>query len=361
VGAPPPPPAQASDPIRKIPVVLRPGARGAVITFAPTRSRIIRAQVRGKLSGPHSIKSYGPLVLNLHLGEPVSSTDSVEVAVEYEGEPLVGPSAESYSTAQVAVDADSQMPVLAVQRYSSEYSQRSALATTPYRRYFFEIDRKSNALLLPFAPDVTDAERTVMRSAFDSLLRNTLIPRLQARFDGTPSALNGTASELQEVAKIFLGAAAILMDDPGEIAAAHRAFAAGALRGVIPTPDGTGSVPVFEPDSASLYLFAEVALASIDMGVEALYWEALLPALVEKQEIYLLRFKWMTRGPWCLSHYGVPPPPPVPGDPLEPLFTTELAAIRTRYALLDTRAKLEDQMYVNLISAGSCFGTSIAT
>ncbi len=158
-----------------------------------------------------------------------------------------------------------------------------SVATEPYARerdFFAELDRQTNAdqpVLLPAAR--ADEIRLLL-----STLQNRLVDRLLA---ASPRACRSVTavSDLSRIqralfAKHFPAAAGVAGIELPALQRALLLFVNASLRDATRSEHG-------QPNGAGVFFFAEFGFLAIENGIDVALWTALLPTLVQMQEIYL--------------------------------------------------------------------------
>jgi len=237
------------------------------------------------------------------------------------------------------------------------YAQRAALsARCAERAYFFEVDRRTNSLILPQCPDLSPGIQAHCHGICQRVLCGAMRPALKARFEGGIPRVEVSLPDLVHLASVFRAAATFLSHDSAAIVHAYRRFASGFLREEFDFASlGGGRQIGWEPDSAAIFMLFELALMSIDQGVTVRSWRTLLPVFVEIQEIYLMRFPLSERTDWALTHYGTPAAPPAPGSAARGEYELALASIERRYEGCSDRRELESRAAANLRRAARIF------
>jgi len=202
------------------------------------------------------------------------------------------------------------------------YAERTLLAETPGpQRFFFHLDRETDpptldvrVALKEMTQDKAD-ERTKLVLEVGQLLYARVQRRWAVATAGGDLKLPSGTKEKELIRKcsteIFREAAAGISITPNEwagVGTACLAFADGSLRRMVPVDDDLQQPPwpVTEPNSASILMFAELALVAASLGIDDDMWEPLLPDLVKMQGYYWGRWKIAKKRRY--TAYGVPDP-----------------------------------------------------
>lgn len=313
--------------------------RTLILTFPPTRTFIQRISVPAAERSGLAVAVAGPI-----------SAAEWPLVISYVGERLQDP---------VAIEAPSTDRFVLLIPHCDDlrkawYAGRSFLAaTSAVQRFFFELDREFNAEVLYIRELMGEHVDPVGRNAMVQDLSLHLADRLRGRRNGGkgPGGLPGPAAATQSAIRECSGIFRRLADDLGRavvvpgvsptevLARAFEMFAAGDTEAGVVVGDDPRTAArwlVSTPDSANILMFAEFALAAIDLQVDQDMWCAVLPSLVRMQWYFWAR---VTMFPRPLDGYG---------PPERPLAVADRLAIARDLPLSLQRDELEDRIYDKL-------------
>jgi len=266
------------------------------LAFAPTRTRVLSHAVSPKFPGAED--ALVDMVFLLKLKAAMPKDVKVQVDIEYQGDPLQLVGVDWLDLADfIPSDPDQFREILA---------GRAILAGGDVRqRFFYDLDRLTHLSFMPYCPELKDPSALNQRIELVNRLGIQLRCRLLNRIRPM-SVAPIKSSDLEEVTRIFYDAARPLASSapPVALSDAFLQFAAGELAWPIPFSANrkTYYSKVSEPDSAAIFLFAELGLEG--RAVAPLFWS--LPrilAMVQMQRYFLGRFS----GKYLLSAYHQPP------------------------------------------------------
>jgi hypothetical protein len=200
---------------------------------------------------------------------------------------------------------------------------------TRYRRYFAELNRQTQPLLVDALNLGLSAAQTTGRKLNVDRAKSLLTSRVQERAKSlavtTPPANSLIVPVIQDLSTLqlqiiddhFLRGGILHLDEFND---AFEMFANGELRLQLPTWNWTT-----QPSSGYYFFFAEFALLAIDMTIDAVRWAQLAPPLVRTQHIFARVYKPADPNPG-LASYG-----PCDYDPLRIYSTTEKASLVTTH------------------------------
>lgn len=268
---------------------------GVRIVFAPTRSNLSQLHV----TPPSEDPQIDTLVIHLKWPEPLEAGTEIHLEYEATGEPLRLISA--HETRLRGEHSWSDEP-----RFQHEYDQIAAArhrlaAADPRQAFFFELDRRTNPVLTGFSGEFPTRPALVAHGALRADVSSILEKRLKQRWEkkavepiSDPRLLEGLiffSSLVRTCAAPLLSAAST-----AGFCRAIEAFAAGELRRKIQIQTGANNeeiehFTVSEPDSAFVFLFAEMGIACTELRIDTDLWFPSLTALVKTQLYYLGRFE----------------------------------------------------------------------
>ncbi|MBK8271193.1 MAG: hypothetical protein IPK83_23915 [Planctomycetes bacterium] len=269
------------------------GSNSMLLAFAPTRSSILHAKVTSPsdfLPGEDLEREFDNLAARLLVPQRfVDIQVEVIVEVEFVGEPIILLSTTVFTDAKTKDETNSLLGrrvqfILNQRRMLAEFEQ----ATGDSRHlFFYQLDRETNKEYLPHIGLPRD-EWIARRDKLDQVAL-ALWKRLTI---GEDSPLPDD-TDIAFISGIFRRAAVPLVNggDFKPVGEAMLDFGAGWLRRVInPEPGGKGCPLILsEPDSASVFLFAELALAAIARGIDVDFWESIVVDLVRMQCYFVTR------------------------------------------------------------------------
>jgi hypothetical protein len=295
--------------------VLPKGYNSVLFLFAPTRSDVTRA----KIIIPASWEGHGGADTRFRgiakLVERPSGENDHETPVKIEtysdGEPLslLGalPFEKKHNTEfyQKQIDKwygqiDFKRRVLAEIEQAFDDSRHM---------FLYELDRNTNLHFLQFVIDPATPQYQE-RIALVARLGNQLWNRLLGRIGIVCKSCEPDINDLIAVSEIFKNAAikSGLGFTVPSLSGVFLDFAAGWMGKVLSVSANQVLCPYMlnEPDSCSVFLFAEFAIAGEKHGIEKNVWnDRLIPALVHMQRYYLERVL-RTHPQLCLDKYESP-------------------------------------------------------
>jgi len=325
------------------------------LIFAPTRTTILD----GRLVEPPGLVAMGRVVAGATVQiTPVAPAlipaGVIDVELQFLREAPVEPIIAIRRRGETPWQ-EQELEALTEESVCSEYSERQKLALSDAeQRCLFELDRQTNEALLACNPDVTPGERNNRRTMIRDVTKR-LQYRLTDRWnEATIGSVDALTTQITELSQIFRDAMLALGvgADWAKVGTTLENFAAGELRETVTVMISGGfSEPrvVSEPDSYFVFLFAEFALAALDVGVDTGMWQDLLPSLVRMQRCYVLRF---TPKEPCVTCYTEKATTKLDGAKraaIDATFTTKWSTSTK------DRAALEVMILENLKEAGSAF------
>ncbi len=242
---------------------------------------------------------------------------------------------------------------LGIEEYLEQLEAEFAMApaepvATPYREYFFELDKNTNPTLLTqlaaFMPPVIPPDAATQRKNAIAALVPQLADRVQTRYNNavagadppTFSALGYyVAANVALMSKVQFDLIVTAFKDPGgglfdltRFEEAYEMFANGELRTQIPSFYWTT-----HPSSSYFVYFAEFAFMALEHSSlssdERNLWEAVLPVLIRTQEIFFRVYAPPEGGPRDWNAYRA-----CNYSPLDAYACSEKSALRQVYAAL---------------------------
>lgn len=276
-------------------------ATGVEIYFAPTRSRLLRVQVRGE--PPTDVRPGTGLRVERIWGP--NAARPVEIELWYQGE---RPQALQHVW-QTPLGWDSP---LNDEPYAELSRRRKVEAdANPFHAFFFELDRNTLAEYLEHNLDVAEAVKQSRTKALECI-HPMLAERLNFRRVNAgmiPPAIGVSDPVIADLSNIFWKATDALF--PGQanipendrfatVGEALERFAAGRLRKLLTFEEHNQDFPekpwksvlISEPDSFFVFFFAEFATVAIQVGdPRAAWWSAILPSAVRMQRFFVERYR----------------------------------------------------------------------
>lgn len=266
------------------------------LAFAPTRTRVVGHAVFPKF--PDVEASLADFVFLLKLNESAPKDVKVQVDIEYQGELLQ----------IVGVDWLTLLDFIPTdpEQFREIHTGRGIVAGGDVRqRFFYDLDRLTHPKFMSFCPELKVPAALDHRIKLVNRLGDQLRCRMLHRIRPMPVAPI-KLSDLEEVTRIFCDAGRPLAssEPPIVLSDALLQFAAGDLACPIPFSANrtTYYCKVSEPDSAAIFLFAELGLAGRAVAPE--FWSLpMILAMVQMQRYFLDRFS----GKHLLTAYHQPP------------------------------------------------------
>lgn len=285
-----------------------------LFVFAPTRSVIDHAEfVDDEAAGVSGVQDVIDHEFETGLGVSAIVPSKFDprahdlvVRTRSVGEPLRLAGVIPYDTV-----ADKAQTEREVGSFNEQVYRRREIMAEAERRHgdpkqflFFYLDGQSDVRMMRFA-GLSPEEITRRRKEFEEL-GASLWTRVQDRHCGRDVTRCNVPMELASHILRRAVFEAYTYFPPAEVVGrAFGDFGCGWLRRLVNVRLSRPMVPVLcsEPNSANIFLFAELGFAAIENNVDPAFWGGLLPFLVRMQGYYIKRF----RNPqnMCLGDFGI--------------------------------------------------------